>query len=280
MLAGSRSNEDGGLHGMTAMVNGVAGGGFTFGAVQGVSGMSLTAGGGTQFSGVNGLGGMANGMLVSFDAMRQSDGTWMATRVQARMPGGTMAGGVVTGVTGTPPTQLTLVVGDGAGQSMMRGNLAGTTTVNLADSTIYSVDEDDVDLTNLPFTPSFGRTSLAVGQRLLAFSGGTLAQGGGMRGMMGGGTISATRVVLAEQGLRGTVSGYAAGGGQASFALALAGDSAFRTLTGAATVAVYRQAGTQVVGAAPANGGDVQVRGLLFRDGANYRLVASRIRGL
>jgi hypothetical protein len=107
-----------------------------------------------------------------------------------------------------------------------------------------------------------------------------MTQGGGMHGMMGGGTLTAASIYLGQQGLRGTVSGYTQSGSQASFALALPADSAFAKLTGATMVTVYQQGSTQLRGASNiTNGSIVQVRGLLFLDGGVLRLVAGRIRG-
>jgi len=159
-------------------------------------------------------------------------------------------------------------------------NLAGTTTVNVADTTTFSIDSSDVDLTNLPFTPRFDRVTLTRGQRIETFSAGQMTQGGGMQGMMGGGTLTATSISLGQQGLRGTVSAYAQSASQSSFTLALPADSAFAKLTGATTVTVYQQAGTKLRGVSNiTNGSTVQVRGLLFLDGSAFRLVAGRVGG-
>ena len=101
-----------------------------------------------------------------------------------------------------------------------------------------------------------------------------------MQGMMGGGNLAATSIALGQQGLRGTVSGYALSGSQASFTLTLPADSAFAKLTGATTVTVYQQASTKLRGLSNiANGSVVQARGLLFHDGGTFRFVAGRISG-
>jgi hypothetical protein len=279
LVAGSRNPEDGGMHGMTGLVSGVNGGAFTLSMTQGLTGMSMLTNAGTQFSGLTGMGMMATNMLVSFDAMPQADGTWIASSVQSRMgAGGAMAAGLVTGIVGNPPTQLTIVMRDGIGAGMMSSNLAGTTTVNIGSSTQFSIDSSNVDLSGLPFTPQFDRTHLAKGQGIDAWSSGQMMQGGGMGGMMGGSTITASSIQLEEQGLRGAVSAYTSNGPQASFTLNLPADSAFAKLTGAATVTVYQQSGTQLRGVSTvANGNTVQVRGLLFFDGGVFKLVAGRI---
>ncbi|MDR3682328.1 MAG: DUF5666 domain-containing protein, partial [Geothrix sp.] len=221
-----------------------------------------------------GMGSMASGLLVSVDAALQADGTYLAQRVESMGVGanGMMGGGLVTSITGNPPTQITLAASAGQGGGMMASSIGGTLTVALPASTPYSVDSDDVDLTSLPFTPTFGPTNLTKGQRVAVVSG---------SGMMGGqGSLTASQVRLEQQGLHGTVSAYAASGSQASFTLTLPADSAFATLTGATTVQVYQQAGTQLHGiTAVTNGNDAVTRGLLFYDtgSSSYRLVASWI---
>jgi hypothetical protein len=106
-----------------------------------------------------------------------------------------------------------------------------------------------------------------------------MMQGGGMHGMMGGGTLASSSIRLGVQGVQGVVSGYTLDGSQATFTLTVPADSAFAKLTGATSVTVYQRAGTELRGASSvANGTSVQVRGLLFRDGGAFRLVAGRIR--
>lgn len=278
---GSHDPEDGGMHGLSGTVNGSAGGTFTLTMLQGMPGLSLMTGSGTQFMGMTGMGMMADGMLLTIDASRQPDGTWMAERVHSRMgAGGAMAASVVTSLTGSPPTQLVLVMHDGAGNGMLPSNLAGTTTINIDGATSFAIDTDGVDLGNLPFAPRFDRATLTRGQRVEALSNSSMMQGGGMGGMMGGGTLTATLLRLEQQGLRGTVSGYSASGSQATFTLALPADSAFTRLTGASAVTVHRQGSTQLRGlTAVGDGATVVVRGLLFFDGGAFRLVASRLVG-
>jgi len=187
--------------------------------------------------------------------------------------------GVVTNITGNPPTQLVLAMQDGAGLSMMRANVAGTTTVALNGDTVFGFDADDVDLSNLPFTPRFDAATMRSGQHIAAFSSGAMMQGGGMRGMTGGGSLAANSVQLVPQGLRGTVSGHAANGTRATFTLTVAADSAFATLTGNRSVTVYQQPETRMGPQSIANDGTVIVRGLLFSDNGAFRLVATRIVG-
>ncbi len=99
-------------------------------------------------------------------------------------------------------------------------------------------------------------------------------RGGG--GMMG--TMNANQCELEQQGLTGTVSNYAASGGQATFTLTLSADSYFAIMTGANTITVYQQPGTELYGISSiSNGQTLQVRGMIFKDGGVFRMVASRI---
>jgi len=279
-VPGSGDPQDGGIGHMTGVVNSVSGASLHLAMLQGAGDLPLMTNADTEFVGIGGMAGMGAGMLAAIDGTRQPDGTWMASRVRAVLPaGGTMAMGVVTDITGNPPTQLVLAMQDGAGLSMMRANLAGTTTVALTGDTMFGFDADDVDLSNLPFAPRFNAATMSNGQRIAAFSSGAMMQGGGMRGMTGGGSLAANSVQLVPQGLRGTVSGYAINGTRATFTLTVADDSAFATLTGNRSVIVYQQPGTRIGPPSIANGDTVIVRGLLFLDNGAFRLVATRMAG-
>ena len=280
MVAGSRHPEDGGMHGMTGAVSGISGNAFTLSTTQGLTGTSLMTYSGTHFSDMTGMHMMTGNMLVSVDATLQPDGTWIVDHVQSQMgAGGAMAAGVVTGIVGNPPSQLTLVMHDGVGNGMMSSSLAGTTTVNLGSTTQFAIDADGVDLGGLPFTPQFDPAHLSKGQAIRAWSSAQFEHDGhGMGGMSSGGTVTAASIYLKHQGLRGTVSGYASNGSQASFTLTVPADSAFAALTGVTTVTVYQQGNTQLRGlTSVTDGKTVQARGLLFLDSGVFRLVASRL---
>ncbi len=281
VAVGSPYMEDGGMHGYMGTVNGVAGNGFSFSAPQGMTNFSCAVDGHTQFAGVSGLGMMGGNMLVSVDATAQADGTWMARRVVSMMGvGGSMGGGLVTGVTGSPVTQITLAMQEGMGIGMMPANLAGTTIVNVDSNTKFTIDNGLIDLSGLSFA-IFDRSHVVTGQRLIAFSNASMGHHDGMGGMHGGGTLTATAIYLEEQGLRGTVSNYTASGTAATFTMTVPADSAFARLSGATTVTVHQQATTQLrLLSAVHNGDTIVARGLLFQDGGMLHFVASRIVGL
>jgi len=279
-VANSQHNEQGGMHDLVGVVGGTGTNSFTLSMMQGLTGIPLTVQSGTHYDGMDGHHAMGAGQIVSVDAMLQPDGTWFASHVESHMAsGGAMSSGVIATVTGTLPTQLVLVMHDGAGGGMMASSLAGTTTVNIADATTYAIAAANVDLANLPFTPRFDRATLSAGQRVEALSSSQWTHGGGMHGMTGGGTLTATSVRLEQRGLRGTVSGYTPSGSEATFVLTVPADSAFARLTGKTSVTVYQRATTLFTGAATlSNGSVVQARGLLFNDAGTLRLVAARVR--
>src|SRR5581483_7198659 len=274
----SHDPQNGGMEHMTGTVMSFSGSSFMMSMMQSSQNISVTTGSSTQFEGMGGMGGMSNGMIVMVDATMQSDGTFMAQKVESMMSmsGGSMADGLVTSLSGSPVTQLTIGTMDGTGSGMMGSDLAGTLTVNVSPTAVFKIDSDNVDMSNLPFTPTFDGTTVFKGQRVEAVSSTGMMSGGGMGGMMGGGTINASEIDLEQQGLSGTVSGYA-GAAPTTFTLTLPSDSAFTTLTGSTTVTVFQQAGTELWGMTTiTNGSTLHVRGLLFFDAGTYKLVAGR----
>lgn len=276
----SQDPENGGMEHMTGTVMSSSGSSFAISMMQSSQNISVTTGSNTQFMGMGGMGGMSNGMIVMVDATMQSDGTFMAQKVQSMMSmsGGSMADGLVTSLSGSPVTQLTIGTMDGTGSGMMGSDLAGTMTVNVSPTATFNIDSDNVDMSNLPFTPTFDGTTVFKGQRVEAVSSTGMMQGGGMGGMMGGGSITASEIDLEQQGLSGTVSGYTGSGTPTTFTLTVATDSAFATLTGATAITVFQQPGTELRGMTTiTNGSTVHARGLLFPDAGTYKLVAGRI---
>lgn len=275
----SQDPENGGMEHMNGTVMSFSGNSFTMSMMETAQNISVTTGSSTQFEGMGGMGGMSNGMIVMVDAIMQSDGTFMAQKVDSvmSMSGGSMAGGLITGTTGNPVSQLTLAMQDGAGSGMMSSYLAGTTTVDVSPSAVFNIDTDNVDMSNLPFTPTFDGTAIFKGQCVRAVSSSGMMSGGGMGGMMGGGTVNASEIDLEQQGLSGTVSGYS-GSAPTTFTLTLPSDSAFTSLTGSTAVTVFQEPVTELWGLTGlTNGSTVHVRGLLFFDAGTYKLVAGRI---
>ncbi len=272
--------SNGGIQQMMGTVSSVSGSSFGMTSMQAAQSFTFATNSSTVFDGTS-MSSMSSGMLAIVDATMQSDGSMLATKVQSMMgSGGAMGGGVITAVTGQPPTQLTMVMQNGAGTGMMSSYFAAGVTIDLSGSTTYQIDQDNMDMSGLPFTPVFDASHVYVGQSVMPISSGSMMSGGG--GMMGGGsmagTMTASNLELEPQGLSGTVATTITSGAATSFALALPSDSAFTTLTGATTVKVYQQTGTTISGGSSiASGSTMHAFGLLFFDGGQWKMVASRM---
>jgi len=278
-------SANGGIRQMMGAVSSVSGISFTMTSMQAAQGFTFLTNSSTEFDNMTGMSMMTSGMMVAVDSVLQSDGSLMATKVQSIMSSaGAMAGGVISSVTGQPATQLTVVMQHGDGTGMMSSFLASEITVTLNGSTAYRIDKDNVDLSNLSFTPVFDASHIYVGQSVMPLSS-TGMMSGGSGGMMGSGmmsgTIAATEVELEQQGFGGTSSSAVSSGSSNSFSLALPSSSAFAILTGASNVTVYQQTGTIVSGVLPiSSGASVHAYGLLFFDSGQWKMVASRVVGL
>lgn len=275
---------DGGIGEMMGSISGVSGSSFTMTSMQAFGNFTFATNSSTVFEGTT-MGTMGSGMLVMVDATLQSDGSLLATRVQSMIgSGGMMGGGIVTAETGQPPTSLTLVMQNGVGSGMMTSFLAEGVTVNLATSTTYEMNGDNIDMSGLPFTPVFDGSHIFVGQSVMPIStGGMMSGSGGMGGgMMGGtsmaGSLTASELMLMPQGVTGTASTALTSGSATSFTMTMSSDSAFTTLTGATSVMVFQQKGTIMEGGTTiASGASMHAFGLLFYDGGQWKMVALRM---
>ena len=273
---------DGGIQHMMGSVSSVSGTSFVLTCMQAAMSFSFATNSSTVFDGTS-MGAMSSCMLLVVDATLQPDGSLLAARVQSMMAaGGVMGGGIVTSITGQPATQLTIAMQNGIGMGMMPSYFAGPITIALNASTLYQIDEDNIDMSALPFTPVFDATHIYAGQSVMPISSTGMMSAGMSGGMMGGsgmmGTITASQLQLEPQGLSGTVATAITSGSRTSFTLTLPSDSAFTALTGATTVTVFQQQGTIVHAASPiASGATVHTFGQIFFDGRQWKMVACRI---
>ena len=282
---GSGSSMDpmnGGIQEMMGSIASVSGDSFVMSSMQAAQNFTFKTSSSTVFDGTS-MSSMAKGMLVVVDASLQADGSLLCTKVQAMMnSGGVMGGGIITAVSGAPATSLTLVMQNGVGMGMMSSAFAAGITVSLSGGTTYEIDEDNMDMTGLPFTPVFDQNHIYAGQSVMPISSSGMMSGGMGGGMMGGssmaGTITASEVELEPQGLSGTASAAITSGATTSFTLNLASGCAFTSLTGATSVTVFQQQQTIIAGSpAIASGSSVHAFGLLFFDSGQWKMVASRI---
>lgn len=277
---------NGGIQEMMGTVSSVSSNGFTMSSLQAPQSFTFTMNSSTVFDGTT-MSALSNGMCVFVDGTLQADGSLLATRVQAMVgSGGAMGAGIVTGLSGIPPTTLTMALQNGVGGGMMSTMFTNGITVTLSGPT-FVIDDGIVDLSNLPFVPVFDANDVYAGQNVLPLSpsGMTSTGMGGMGGsVMMAGSMMATGLRLEPQGLNGTIAQTIVGGTPSSFTLTLSPVSAFAALTGATTVTVYQQKSTVVannsVSPATSNigsGSTVQVFGLLFNNGGQWTMVAARI---
>jgi hypothetical protein len=257
--------ENGEVEGMVGAVSAISGTSFTI--MIGQQSLTFATNSSTEFDGIPGFSALSKGMIVQVRAVTQSDGTLLATKVEAEdqdeNDDDTEAQGLVVSATGSPVTQFAILVRDHSGMTTMTP-LGNTLTVNVSSGTQFKIDTDRIDLTNLSFTPAFGAASLTKGQNVET------------EGAVSGTTLTANKVRLKQQALTGTVSGFTQNGNAATFTLTVPTSSVFAMLAGQSTVTVFQQPSTRTR-ITVANGATVRVRGLLFFTSGKYNLVAGRI---
>ncbi len=117
--------ENGGIEDATGPVSGTTASTFTLSVGQ--QSLTFNVDNNTKFEGIAGLSSLMNGMMVQVDAVTQSNGNLLATKVEVEEEDqdGLEAEGVVSSVTGNPATSITLIAQDAAAPSGM-GPVLGT----------------------------------------------------------------------------------------------------------------------------------------------------------
>lgn len=262
-----QNDENGEMEDITGSVTNVSAPMFTISVQQTAQSLTFTTNSNTAFEGVTGVSGLTNGMIVEVDGVTQADGSLLAKKVEVKENNGMELEGLVTSVTGLPATQFQIVVQDEDSPSSNMPTLGSTVTVNVTGSTSFRFDNEEVDLSNLTFTPAFDANTLGKAQRVEVDA-----------TAPGTSPVTADKVKLKEQALSGTVSASSSSGGQTTFTLTVAPDSAFALLTGSTTLTVVKQPGTELKGITSIVDGEaVRARGLLFFNGTTYTLVAKRV---
>ena len=261
--------EDGKIEDLKGTVTGVSGSSFTVGVEQAAGTMTFATDSGTQFEApLTGVGSLSPGLIVEVEAVTRADGTLLATQVEAEDAAIDLeVEGLISQVTGAPATSFQLVVQDTTADGSTMPDLGNIVTVNLS-GTAFRIDDDDVDLSNLPFATLFSENTLSQAQRVEVDADvpDTL-------------TIAADKVKLKKQALTGTVTSVSApSGGQVVFTLSLPAESYLVLLTGQSTLTVVQQPSTELRDISSVNVFQtVRVRGLLFFNGTTFNMVASRI---
>ena len=243
------NGEEDDVHGSVTAINAPK---FTIQTTAGAS-IDFTTDANTRFKdGLTQLSDLKVGDVVEVDATTQSDGTKLATKVERE--GGQGAGEEAEGLIqnlDNPLTTITIV------HQVDSTSTAAPTTVQITVNaqTVYSVRADKLSVSG-----TFDATHIGKGQRVEADADGQASP------------IVARKVKLREQALIGQVSSATG----STFTLTPSATSAFAQQAGAVTVAVTVASGANLQ-VTPANGATVRVRGLVFFDGTNYTMTATRV---
>jgi hypothetical protein len=242
-------------------------------AIQARSGQTLTfnVDSSTTFEGITGISQITTGMLLEVSGKSNTNGSLLATKVEAEIEAEgneqLEAEGLITSVSGVPPSSIQILVRDSVTATGTPPEPGLLTTVNISGSTKFVTDSGSLSLTGLPFTPTFDINNMGVGQNVEADSASVSS------------TVNADKLKLKLQTLSGQVSNLAGTGASTQFTLTVPSDSVFALLTGQTTITVFQVSQTELNGVTVVDGASLRVRGLLFFDGTNYRLVASRYAG-
>lgn len=270
VAAAQQGDESGEIEDLAGMVSSVAAPNFTITAGMNLQPMSFVTDSSTEFEGVAGVGALQQNMIVKVDAITQSDGTFLAKKVEVEEAdaAGLESEGIVTSIAGMP-NSFTLVVQDESSSSSSAPAVGGTITVDVGGSTHYSIHtSNNIDLNGLSITPTFSAGTLAPGQNVEADTNTSSPS-----------SITADTVRLQAQALSGMVSNFTQiDGSHASFTLTPASDSVFDNLSTKTSLTVLTTGSTELRNiSAISDGETLRVRGLLFFNGGNYTMVAARV---
>jgi hypothetical protein len=245
------NNDDGEEDDVHGSVKSIAAPNFTITTES--TDITFTTNSNTRFEdGLTQLSDLKVGEIVEVDAMTQSDGSKLATKVALESDqNGEEAEGLISALD-SPLTTITIIH-----QVDSENSANPPTTVNISvnSSTQFVIRPDKLSMT----APAFDATHIGKGQRIEVDSSSNATP------------LVATKVKLREQALVGTVSNATSTG----FTLTPSPTSAFATLSGATSVSVTFAAGSNVV-TTPTNGSTIRVRGLVFVNGTTYSMIAAR----
>jgi hypothetical protein len=262
--ANNEQDDDGEIEDVQGTVTAVNGSSFTF-KLQNGSSLTFTTDATTEFKdGVTGVAGLLN-QVVTVEGFTKSDGTLFAKEVEGleNQNGGEVEG-LITAISGTT---LTVTAQDGIGNGFDDTKVGATFSVNIAglNASKFRVKGGNGFGGQVPAGLTFSNTTIHQGQRIEVDTDATVPPANG--------AITPDKINLQQQGVFGTVANASGN----TFDINLAADSALRVISGQTVVHVTKIASTDSR-VTVANGGTVQVRGLLFWNGTSWQLVARRIR--
>jgi hypothetical protein len=265
-VAGNQQDDDGEIEDVQGTVTAVNGSSFTFKVGQTGSSMTFNTDGTTQFKdGVTSVAGLLN-QVVTVEGFTRADGSLFAKEIEGleSSTGGEVEG-LITSISGTT---LTVNAQDGIGNGFDDTKIGASFSVNIAglNASKFRVKAGNGFGGGLPSaTFPFDATTIHQGQRIEVDTDVAVPPANG--------SINPDKINLQQQGVSGVVANAAAN----TFDINLAADSALRTISGQTVVHVTKTASTDSR-VSVANGGTVQVRGLLFWNGTSWQMIARRIR--
>lgn len=265
-VAGNQQDDDGEIEDVQGTVTAVNGSSFTFKVGQTGSLMTFNTDASTEFKdGVTSVAGLLN-QVVTVEGFTRADGSLFAKEIEGlENSNGAEVEGLITAISGTT---LTVNAQDGIGNGFDDTKVGASFSVNIAglNASKFRVKAGNGFGGGLPSaTFPFSATTIHQGQRIEVDTDLTVPPANG--------AISPDKINLQQQGVSGVVANAAAN----TFDINLATDSALRTISGQTVVHVTKTASTDSR-VAVANGGTVQVRGLLFWNGTSWQMIARRIR--
>jgi hypothetical protein len=265
-VAGNQQDDDGEIEDVQGTVTAVNGSSFTFKVGQTGSSMTFNTDGTTQFKdGVTSVASLLN-QVVTVEGFTRADGSLFAKEIEGLESNtGAELEGLITAISGTT---LTVNAQDGIGNGFDDTKIGASFSVNIAglNASKFRVKAGNGFGGGLPSaTFPFDATTIHQGQRIEVDTDLTVPPANG--------AINPDKINLQQQGVSGVVANAAAN----TFDINLASDSALRIISGQTVVHVTKNASTDSR-VAVANGGNVQVRGLLFWNGTSWQMIARRIR--
>jgi hypothetical protein len=265
-VAGNQQDDDGEIEDVQGTVTAVNGSSFTFKVGQTGSSMTFNTDGTTQFKdGVTSVASLLN-QVVTVEGFTRADGSLFAKEIEGLESNtGAEVEGLITAISGTT---LTVNAHDGIGNGFDDTKIGASFSVNIAglNASKFRVKAGNGFGGGLPSaTFPFDAATIHQGQRIEVDTNAAVPPASG--------AISPDKINLQQQGVSGVVANAAAN----TFDINLATDSALRTISGQTVVHVTKTASTDSR-VTVANGGNVQVRGLLFWNGTSWQMIARRIR--
>jgi Domain of unknown function (DUF5666) len=263
--AANQQDDDGEIEDVQGTVTAVNSPNFTL-KLQNGSSLTFSTDGTTEFKdGVTGVAGLLN-QVVTVEGFTKSDGSLFAKEVEGlENQNGAEVEGLITAISGTT---LTVTAQDGIGNGFDDTKIGASFSVNIAglNASKFRVKAGNGFGGGLPSaTFPFDATTIHQGQRIEVDTDAAAPPANG--------AISPDKINLQQQGVSGVVANAATN----TFDINLAADSALKTISGQTVVHVTKTASTDRR-VSLANGGSVQVRGLLFWNGTSWQMIARRIR--